>query len=264
MNAADTPIDVVPISLLNDNYAYLLVDAARGEAVVVDPSEGAPILASLASRRLRLTGIWCTHHHFDHTGGVADLCAAHPGVDVIGSDYDLRAGRIAGQTRGVADGDVLSHGHTAFHVLEVPGHTLGAIAFVGGGHAFTGDTLFLAGCGRLFEGTPAQLAQSLTRLAALPYDTRLWVGHEYTAKNLAFAREVEPANTALADRIVRVQAERTASRPTVPGRIDEERATNPFLRAHAAAVIAFARAHGAASDDPVEVFAAVRRAKDHA
>jgi len=264
MDTTAASIEVVPIPLLNDNFAYLLVDPARGEAVVIDPSAGAPVREAVAARGLQLTGLWCTHHHFDHTGGVAELCAAHAGIDVIGSDYDRRTGRIAGQTRGVREGDVLSHGDISFHVLEVPGHTLGAIAFVGGGHAFTGDTLFLGGCGRLFEGTPAQLHDSLARLAALPGDTRLWVGHEYTTKNLAFARAVEPGNTALAARSTRAEGERAASRPTVPGRVDEERATNPFLRAQAAEVIAFARAHGAESDDPVEVFAAVRRAKDRA
>jgi hydroxyacylglutathione hydrolase len=261
---AEATIDIVPIPLLNDNYAYLLVSPARGEAVVVDPSEAAPVHDFLAARGLRLAAIWCTHHHFDHTGGVMGLCSAHPGVEVVGSAYDLAAGRIAGQTRGVREGDELALGDSTLHVLDMPGHTLGAVAYVGAGHAFTGDTLFLAGCGRLFEGTPAQLHDSLLRLAALPDGTRLWVGHEYTERNLAFARDVEPGNTALAERVARERTRRAAGRPTVPGRVDEERATNPFLRTHAPEVLAFARAHGAANADPVEVFAAVRRAKDRA
>jgi hydroxyacylglutathione hydrolase len=264
MSVVAASLEVVPLALLQDNYAYLLVDGARGEAIVIDPSEGASVHESLAARGLRLTGIWCTHHHFDHTGGVAELCAAHPGVDVVGSAYDLAAGRITGQTRGVRDGDELRLGDTSLHVLEVPGHTLGAIAYVGAGHAFTGDTLFLAGCGRLFEGTPAQLAGSLARLAALPGDTRLWVGHEYTAKNLAFAGDVEPGNAEIARRIALAHRRRAAGVPTVPGRVDEERATNPFLRAHVPEVVAFARARGAPGAEPVEVFAALRRAKDRA
>ena len=257
-------IEVVPIPLLHDNYAYLLVNPARNEATVIDPSEGAPLQAILAARGLRLTGIWCTHHHVDHTGGVVALCAAYLGVEVVGSAHDLAAGRIPGQTRGVREGDTLSVGEATLRVLEVPGHTLGAVAYVGAGHAFTGDTLFLGGCGRLFEGTPAQLAGSLARLAALPDDTRLWVGHEYTAKNLAFARDVEPGNPHVTARLAAVRARRDAGLPTVPGRVDEERATNPFLRAQAPEIVAFARARGAASDDAVEVLAAVRRAKDRA
>ncbi|GAB4196641.1 MAG: hypothetical protein OHK0013_04010 [Sandaracinaceae bacterium] len=257
-------VETVPA--LRDNYAYLLhacAPGARGErrCIVVDPSDAAPVRAAMALHGLVPEAIWCTHHHLDHVGGVREISRAHPGLPVLGSRYDLETGRIEGQTRGLDDGDELEVlGHT-FRVVAIPGHTLGAIAYVGAGMAFTGDTLFLGGCGRVFEGTMPMMHASLLRLSALDGDTRLYVGHEYTEKNLEFALHVEPGSAAIEARLAEVRARRARGEPTVPGVLREELATNPFLRCHTDAVLAFARARGSASD-AVEVFAQVREAKN--
>jgi hydroxyacylglutathione hydrolase len=257
---------VETVSALRDNYAYLLhayAPGARGKrpCVVIDPSEAAPVRAALAVHGLEPTAIWCTHHHPDHVGGVRELLREWPGVPVLGSAYDLDAHRIEGQTRGLSDGEELEVLGHVFHVVSIPGHTLGAIAFVGAGMAFTGDTLFLGGCGRVFEGTMAMMHASLMRLSALDGDTRLYVGHEYTEKNLEFAARVEPGSEAIRARLESVRARRARGEPTVPGTLREEHATNPFLRCHVDAVAAFARARGSAPDE-VEVFAQVREAKN--
>lgn len=196
-------MNVIVVPCLEDNYAYVLHEA--GEAIVIDPSEAEPVARALHG--LTLKEIWCTHHHGDHVGGVEDLKAPV----VIGSAYDLEHGRIAGQTRGVKDGEAISRG---FRVLEVPGHTLGAIAFVGAAMVFTGDTLFQAGCGRLFEGTAPMLHASLARLAALDPQTRVYCGHDYGAKNLRFAARY---------------ADVSVSKPVTPTVLADELKTNPFL-----------------------------------
>lgn len=250
-------IEVLPLPVLRDNYAYLIVDRASGSAVVIDPSEAAPVRDALAREGLALAAIWCTHHHWDHVGGVKELGAP----EVIGSAYDAEHGRIEGQSRGVREGEVLEHGGARFRVMEIPGHTLGAIAFVGEGHAFTGDTLFLGGCGRVFEGTMPMMRTSLAKLRALPDETRVWCGHEYTQKNLEFAHAVEPSEPAIGARLTAVAAMRHENRATVPGTIAEERRINPFLRWEVPAVRAFAAARGPAADDD-QVFARIREAKD--
>lgn len=204
-------IQVDVVSCLEDNYAYIV---RVGDAVaVVDPSEGAPVLEALDGR---LDAIWCTHHHFDHVGGVDALLAAFPRTPVLGSDYDLREQRIPGQTRGLKDGEEVRLGDAVFHALHVPGQTLGAVAYEGEGALFTGDTLFVAGCGRLFEGTPEMMHASLAKLAALDPATRMYCGHEYAAKNLRFAATVMNVT-----RVVRV--------PSVPSPLSEELRSNPFL-----------------------------------
>ncbi len=255
-------VEVIPIPCFEDNYAFLLADTARGTAAVVDAPEAEPILAVLAERSLRLTAVLCTHHHWDHTGGNEALAAAFPGVEVVGLESD--AARIPGLTRALADGaDVEVVGLRAT-LLHTPGHTIGAVCyhFPREGWLFTGDTLFGGGCGRLFEGTAEQMQASLARLRALPGDTQVWFAHEYTAANLRFAARVEPDNRALADRYARVRRQRTAGSATCPSTLTEERATNPFLRWDEPTVIEAARAHGATSDTPTEVFAAIRRWKD--
>lgn len=211
-------MNVRPIPLLSDNYAYLLEH--HGEAVIVDPSEAEPVRKALEG--LRLIAIWCTHHHWDHVGGVAEL--ATPGVEVLGSRHDHEKQRIPSLTRALDDGEHFQvWGHTV-QVLAVPGHTLGAIAYHVGDELFTGDTLFLAGCGRLFEGTPAMMRASLARLRHLPGQTRIWCGHEYTHKNLNFAASIEPESSAIAQRLASLKV------PSVPGTIAEEQQTNPFFR----------------------------------
>lgn len=251
-------VDITPIPLLSDNYAYVMTFAPHREAIVIDPSEEGPVTAHLRAHGLTLAAIWCTHHHFDHIGGVPALKKTWGDVPVLGSVYDMTQQRIEGQTRGLVDGERIEVFGRVFSVMNVPGHTLGAIAYVGEGQVFTGDTLFLGGCGRVFEGTMPMMRASLMRIASLPSETRVWVGHEYTAKNLEFAVHVEAENSAAKERLLRVRALRDAKTATVPGTIAEERATNPFLRSEEAGVRAFAKAISAD-----EVFAAVRAAKDH-
>jgi hydroxyacylglutathione hydrolase len=252
---------VVTIPCLKDNFAYLLIDRDK-QAVVVDPSEAAPVEAALGRERAVLRGIWLTHHHWDHVGGVEALCGAHAALDVLGSAYDLEHGRIPRQTRGLREGDALHWDGLPVSILEIPGHTLGAIGYVVDSCLFSGDTLFLAGCGRMFEGTPPMMQHSLAKLRALPEGTRIHCGHEYTLANLRFAQTVEPESTAIAQRVRATAAERERGAVTVPGLLRDELATNPFLRWDAPAVLAAARKLGAASDAPPDVFASLRSAKD--
>ncbi|AKF03764.1 hydroxyacylglutathione hydrolase [Sandaracinus amylolyticus] len=254
-------LEVLTIPLLRDNYGYLIVDRETQRAVAIDPSAHEPVIDVLERERLSLDAIWCTHHHWDHVGGIPGLLARFPDLAVLGSAHDATSGNIERQTRGVADGEVVEHGGVRFEVLAIPGHTLGAIAYVGGGMAFTGDTLFLGGCGRVFEGTMPIMRASLARLRALPPDTRIYCGHEYTKRNLEFARVVEPNDAAIAARLEAVIATREEGRVTVPATIAEELATNPFLRWDSIAVRAYAKSRGAAESED-DVFARIREAKD--
>ncbi len=259
---------------LRDNYAYVLSAGTDGPSrdgrsgapcVVVDPSEPGPVLRALAGRPL--AAIWCTHHHADHVGGIAELRARAPRARIVGSAHDGASGRIPFQDVMLEDGDEVPDGGAGLPrsvALHVPGHTLGALALlVGGADLFTGDTLFAAGCGRLFEGDAAMMRASLTRLRRLPPDVRVWCGHEYTLRNLAFARDLCPSDSPVAARIVRASAARAQDLPTVPSTIAEERATNPFLRwddpAMAPAISSLA---GGAAFDADTAFALLRRAKD--
>jgi len=255
-------IDVTPIPCLEDNYAYLLVDGATGRVGVVDAPEAEPIVAVLEARGVHLDAVLCTHHHWDHTGANEELAARYAGLTIAGFAGDR--GRIPGQTDFLTDGDLFAVGASRARIVYIPGHTLGAIAyhFAEDGCVFPGDTLFGAGCGRLFEGTPEQMQASLARLRDLPGETRVYFGHEYTAANLAFARKVEPESVALRRRWEQVRAIRTRGEPTCPSTLAEERETNPFLRWDAPAVVAAARAAGAESDTAAAVFGAIRRWKD--
>ena len=252
-------IHIVPC--LSDNYAYVLVHA--GAAVVVDPSESAPVLDALSKLGVSLVGIWATHHHHDHVGGIPELVRENAGLEVIASAYDSTRNRVPGQTRAVDEGEPIWFGSHRVRVMEVPGHTLGAIAFLVDGALFSGDTLFGAGCGRLFEGTPATMLASLSALRALPGDTKLYCGHEYTQKNLMFAKKIDPENLDVVNRLQRVEAARRAGTPSVPSTIEEECLTNPLLRWDAPRVIEKANELGATSAEPEAVFAAIRRARDH-
>ena len=248
---------VVPLPALADNYIWLLHDDA-GQAIVVDPGEAAPVEAALAARSLRLRAILLTHHHGDHIAGAAALRDRH-GATV----YAPHDARIDAADQRVGNGDVvaLEQPQARFDVLEVPGHTRSHIAYAGEGLLFCGDTLFSLGCGRLFEGTPAQMFASLQRLAALPGDLMVCCGHEYTEANGRFARQVDPANAALAVRCNEAAEARAHGRPTVPVPLASELACNPFLRTDSPSVADWARRQHAA-DDHVERFAALRAAKD--
>ncbi len=250
--------EIVGIPAFRDNYIWCLRHGDR--AAVVDPGDAAPVIEHLARHRLSLNAIIITHHHADHVGGLEDLLALRA-VPVFGPAAEA----IPGVDRPLRDGDAL---HLPaldidFAVLDVGGHTLGHIAYYGANTLFCGDTLFGGGCGRLFEGTAAQMWRSLTRLAALPAATRVYCGHEYTEANLRFALAVEPDNAALRTRAAEVASLRREGRPTVPSTIGIERETNPFLRAEVPAVAAAARRFaGEAIAGGEAVFAAIRQWKN--
>ena len=243
------------IPAFKDNYIWLLTEGRR--AAVVDPGDAAPVAERLRAEGLTLEAILVTHHHADHQGGVEALAAAW-GAEV----FAPAAERIDGCTRPLRGGEKIEVLGQEFAILDLPGHTAGHIAYAMPGAVFCGDTLFGAGCGRLFEGTPAQMADSLGKLAAMPDSTRIYCAHEYTAANLRFAAAVEPENAEVVRRRREVEALRAAGRASVPSYLGEEKATNPFLRCRQPAVIAAARDRGCVEDDPVAIFAAIRAWKD--
>lgn len=224
-----THLAVLALPAFKDNYLWLIHDGSN--AAIVDPGDAAPVKAALAAHKLRLTAILLTHHHADHTGGVPSLLEDWD-VPVFGPRND----GIAAVTHPLGQGERVEVPGLALtlEALDVPGHTLGHIAYVrrapGAGWLFCGDTLFGAGCGRLFEGTPRQMMDSLAQLAALPDETLVYCAHEYTLSNLRFAQAVEPGNAALAARVRADGARREANQPTIPSTIALEKATNPFMR----------------------------------
>lgn len=251
-----------PLPALRDNYIWMLADTSAGTALVVDPGEAGPVLGALAGDRLTLTSILLTHHHADHIGGVPELAARFPAA-AIHAPHDDRIPRV---THRVGDGDVveIASPTARFRVLEVHGHTRSHIAYYGEGLLFCGDTLFSLGCGRLFEGTPAQMLASLDRLAVLPGNTRVCCAHEYTLANAAFALSVEPDNGALRSRTDAARKLRAHDAPTLPAVLDEELATNPFLRVDAIADDRIPWLGGTGHlQGRVDRFAALRLAKDH-
>lgn len=244
--------------VLKDNYVYLLHDAATNTTAAVDPSVAPPVLEALRREGWRLTHILNTHHHHDHTGGNVELKAA-TGCTIVGPRADRD--RIPGIDVALGEGETYKLGTDEARVYDVPGHTRGHIAYwFKDSHAlFCGDTLFLMGCGRLFEGTPEQMWRSLSKLKALPPETRIYCGHEYTQANARFALTVEPQNRDLVARSERVNALRAEGKSTIPGNMREELATNPFLRADVPAL----QADSGAPGDPVATFASIRRRKDN-
>jgi len=251
-------LDVHMFPCLSDNYGFLLHDSETGATAVVDTPEVEPINAALAERGWQLTHILNTHHHPDHAGGNLAL-KERWGCKVVGAADD--AERIPGIDVRVAEGDTVEVGSHSATVIEVSGHTVGHIAyyFADDGVAFVGDTLFALGCGRLFEGTPAQMWSSLKKLMALPDDTVIYCAHEYTQANAAFALSVEPDNDALQARARDIDSRRRAGEPTVPTTLALEKATNPFLRPDSADL---QRVLGLEGEDAVTVFAETRRRKD--
>ncbi|MFP5329410.1 MAG: hydroxyacylglutathione hydrolase [Alphaproteobacteria bacterium] len=221
-------LEIVPVPAFTDNYLWLVHDADSGETAVVDPGDAAPVLAEAERRGWQITQVWNTHWHADHTGGNLAIKQA-TGAKVSGPAGEA----IPGRDVALAEGDEVRLGAHVGQVINVPGHTLGHIALVFDKDrvAFVGDTLFAMGCGRLFEGTPQQMFDSLSRLSALPDDTRLYCAHEYTLSNALFAAQAEPGNAAIANRLERTRAKRASGEITVPTTVAEERETNPFVRA---------------------------------
>jgi hydroxyacylglutathione hydrolase len=253
-------VRVVTVPCLRDNYAYLVI-AASGDAAIVDASEAAPVRDALRREGATARAIWSTHHHWDHVGGNEEL-AGELGLEVVGHASDRP--RLPALTRAVEAGDVVRVGDVAARCIHIPGHTLGAVGyFVDDGSArvvFTGDTLFCAGCGRLFEGTPAQMHASLARLVELPPDTRVLCGHEYTENNLRFAAHLEPSNADVVRARERAAGLRAKGEPTVGTTLGEEALTNPFLRVRSPELRATLGL--AAGVDDVAAFGAIRGAKD--
>lgn len=242
----------------DDNYAVLVHDPATGATASIDAPEEDAILDALDETGWRLTDIFVTHHHYDHVEAIPALKEAF-GARVTASAYDHARGRVPLVDATVGDGDTIRLGDVPVAVIAVPGHTLGHVAYVIEDALFCGDTLFSLGCGRLFEGTPAEMWESLTRLAALPEATRVYCGHEYTEANGRFAASIEPDNERLAARLTEVRDLRMEGLPTLPTTIGLEKATNPMLRANVAAV---KKALGMTDRTDVEVFAEIRGRKD--
>ena len=252
-------VTIIVTPLLFDNYAYLLVYGS--EAAVVDPGEAFPILRILEDRGLKLTTILNTHYHSDHVGGNEEL-KQETGCQVIGPDDS----RVPGLDRAVGDGDSMTFGSSTVEVIATPGHTRSDVCYYmrpcpddKHGAVWTGDTLFIGGCGRLYEGSPELMWESLLKLAALPPDTPVYPGHEYLIENLEFALTIEPENQTVRQRLSDIREIRKAGRPTVPSTVGEERLTNPFLRAASPEMgVAVGMPHA----NPIEVFTELRKRKN--
>ncbi len=254
-------ITIVP--QLSDNFAYLVSDDASGECAVVDCAEPDKVLATVSRLRLRLAAVLTTHWHPDHSGGNDDIAGKVPGLRIYGARAE--GGRIPALTDPVEDGDRIKIGALEARVIGIPAHTNGHVAyyFPSLGAVFTGDTLFVGGCGRVFEGQAATMVSSLAKLAALPDDTKVYCGHEYTEKNLRFALTLEPGNDALKHKHEWSKQTVAAGGHTVPSTIREEKLTNPFLRADSAELRAnLKRVDPSIGDDPAAIFAKARELKD--
>jgi hydroxyacylglutathione hydrolase len=257
-------LDIYRLPAFKDNYFFLLHDSATNQAAIVDPGDEGPVFAELARLGATLVAILNTHHHWDHVDGNTALLAKFPEAVVYGGAEDR--GRIPGQTVFLKGGERVKVADRQATVYFVPGHTLGHIAYYfppvaadPTGHLFCGDTIFSAGCGRLKEGSPAQMQASLAQLRELPDETQIWCAHEYTLSNLRFALTIEPQNAALQARFAAVQQLRQRQEPTIPTQMGLEKRTNPFLRWDAPGV-----QRAVQQSEPVATFAALRQAKDRA
>lgn len=253
-------MEVVVVPCLYDNYSYLIINGK--EAAVVDPSEAWPVMQVAAERGLTLSAALCTHHHDDHIGGLSDLLDEYENLEIYGFHQDRK--RIPLITQPVEDGQRFSVCGLGVDVLHTPGHTSTHIVFKVEDNLFVGDTLFGAGCGRLFEGTAEQMVHSLDRIIACGKKSSIFFGHEYTELNLRFATQVDSANSAVNERTARVGGMRKADQPSTPSTLEEELATNPFLRIEDASIIdQLEREHNLESTDRVAVFAALREQRNH-
>ena len=253
-------VEIKPVKAFRDNYIWLIGSPESQHVVIVDPGDASPVLERIHEQEFSPTAILLTHHHPDHVGGVGKLLEYYE-IPVYGPANE----DIPSVTHPLREGDnlILANTGITLSVLEVPGHTAGAIAYHGAGVVFTGDTLFMAGRGRLFEGTPAQMHESLGKLAALPDSTKIYCGHEYTLANLAFAMAVEPENHAITFRIDNCRKLREIDQPTVPATLAEEKLTNPFLRTREASVRQAANRHpGRRLESEIDVLAVIRQWKD--
>ncbi|MEO8417806.1 MAG: hydroxyacylglutathione hydrolase [Methylophilaceae bacterium] len=248
-------LEILPIPAFHDNYIWLL--RSGNHAVVVDPGDAAPVISALEHLSLKLDAILITHHHSDHIGGVAVLLQRWPAKVYAPKREQYSFPHQAVEENSIVHLETLNLDLT---VMEVPGHTLGHVAYYGANYLFCGDTLFGAGCGRLFEGTPEQMYNSLQRLAKLPENTAVYCTHEYTEHNLSFARTLDSGNPALSTRQAKAAATRLAGKPTLPSSIGLELETNPFLRCETKAI---QLASGVKSANPIEVFAAIREMRNH-
>lgn len=253
---------VVPVRCLGDNFAYLVLCSKTGEAAVVDPSEADPILGKIRRLGLNVSAIFCTHHHLDHVGGNRGLLKHLPGLKVYGHASDR--GRIPGQTEFLEDGDPVRLGRLQGRVLHCPGHTLGSLTYVFEKTAFTGDTLFSAGCGRLFEGSAEDMISSLLdKIGTCPKSTKIYFGHEYTETNLKFAKTVEPGNPHIEAKLKSVVEVCHSGHVTTPTTLADEFTFNPFLRCDADEIKKTVRKVDPKNDlSPVSVFRVIRKLKD--
>ncbi|MGH7863496.1 MAG: hydroxyacylglutathione hydrolase [Candidatus Binataceae bacterium] len=256
-------MSIIPVPQLSDNYAYLVIDDASKECAVVDCAEAGKIIAAAQQHGVRLKSILTTHWHPDHSGGNEDLASKVAGIKVFGARAE--GGRIPALSNPVDDGDAVRIGALEGRVIGIPAHTNGHVAyyFPGIKVVFTGDTLFIGGCGRVFEGNAGTMVDSLAKLAALPDDTQVYCGHEYTEKNLRFALTLEPNNEALKAKHAWSRKVREEGKYTVPSTIADEKRTNPFLRAGSGELRASIRKIApTVGDDPIAIFAKARELKD--
>lgn len=255
-------MQVLVVPCRSDNFAYLLTCPESGETAVVDPTDAAPVIAAIEEHGLTLTTILNTHHHYDHVGGNEELCQRYGKLNVYG--YHADRGRIPQQTAFLKDGDPVRFGNQHGSFTHNPGHTTGAVTYYFGDKAFTGDTLFAGGCGRLFEGSPAEMYESLNlKIGSHPPDTKLYFGHEYTQKNLEFALTVEPDNQALHAKLEKVKEQRRHGYFTTPTTVADEFATNPFMRCDALQVKETVKKVEPNNDlSPAEVLRVIRALKD--